>query len=50
VPTGMKMGVSTTPCAVVSRPNRAFVCESVFNNSNIAEGFNAKSPRGKGAK
>src|SRR5271156_904376 len=40
VPTGMKTGVSTTPCAVVNFPKRAFVCESVLRSSNIARRFN----------
>src|SRR5688572_22595403 len=35
VPTGMNTGVSMTPCFVVSRPNRAWLCVSVFRSSNI---------------
>jgi hypothetical protein len=33
VPTGMKTGVSTTPCGVVSRPRRAREEESVARSS-----------------
>src|SRR5436305_1274381 len=35
VPTGMKMGVSMMPCAVVKRPRRALVWASVLSSSNI---------------
>src|ERR1019366_8726931 len=36
VPTGMNTGVSMTPCAVVSFPRRALVCESVLRSLNIS--------------
>src|SRR5438874_10953945 len=35
VPTGIKAGVLITPCAVVMRPRRAFVCRSCARSSNI---------------
>ena len=34
VPTGIKMGVSTTPCAVWSLPRRALLCSEVARSSN----------------
>src|SRR5215471_6579930 len=38
VPTGMKMGVSITPCAVWSLPRRARVVGSLVINSNFTDG------------
>ena len=37
VPTGIKIGVSITPCAVVILPARAFVSSSVFSMSKFIE-------------
>ena len=37
VPTGMKMGVSTTPWGVVSRPRRAAVAGSVWSRAKCAD-------------
>jgi hypothetical protein len=42
--------MSTTPCAVVSRPSRALVCASVLSNSNIVQRFltqSRKAAKGK---
>src|SRR5882724_6484690 len=44
VPTDMNTGVSTTPCAVVNFPRRAFVDGSVLSSSNIARRVNQNRP------
>src|SRR5688572_28742611 len=45
VPTGMKTGVSISPRAVVTRPRRALLVVSVFNNSHNEGRLKAKGQR-----